>query len=331
MRNAPRAALLTLTAATALAAFVTGCGNNSVATVDGVKISKQEYYDRLEQQPAGRDPQTQKSIEAGAVVLQQMVNEKLILRLAEKGKVSPTEAQVKERLDQLKKSTPNFSKRLEEIGITKDQLDREIRIQQAAFNLQTKGMKVADDKVKEHYDKNKDVEFTEPESANVAAIFVKDKADADKAIGLLKQSVTFDSVARTYSMDKVSAADGGILKSPIVKQAGPSQEPQDTIMQTKVGEITKAIPLPNGQGYAIFKILKHNDKRVKPLSEVEFSIREKLLTDLGSKKNPPIKEQLDKFRKETTVTVEIAKYKDFLNPKKSAGGLPGMEGTSPGQ
>lgn len=330
MRNAPKTALLTVAAATVLATLITGCGNDSVATVDGVKISKQEYYERLEQQPAGQDPETRKPMEAGAVVLQQMVSEKLLLRLAEKEKVSPTEEQVKERLDQLKKATPNFSAKLKEIGITEDQLMREIRIQRAAFNLQTKGVTVSDEKVKQNYDENKNTLYTDPESANVAAIFTKDKADADKAIALLGQGVTFERVAQQYSLDKQSAAQGGRLSTPIVRNSDKPQEPQDSIMKTKVGEITKAIPLPGANsGFAIFKILDHKDKRVKPFSEVESQIKDQLLTELGQQKNPPVKDQLDKFRGTVTVNVAIDKYKEYLKPKKTDTGLPGAEGTIP--
>lgn len=334
MRNAPKTALLTVAAATVLATFITGCGNNSVATVDGVKISKQEYYDRLEQQPAGQDPETRKPIEAGAAVLQQMVTEKLLLRLADKEKVPPTEEQVNERLEQLKKTTPNFSAKLKEVGITEDQLKREIRIQRAAFNLQTKGITVSDDKVKQKYDENKDTLYTEQESANVAAIFTKDKADADKVTTLLGQGVTFEKVAQQFSMDKESAAQGGRVNTPIVRDPGSPQPYQDAIMQTKVGEITKAIPMPGGasSGYAIFKVLEHKEKRVKPLSEVKSQIKDEILTELGQAKNPPVKEQLDKFRETAKVEVAIEKYKEILKPKKAETPetLPGMEGVGPG-
>ncbi|MHB1457576.1 MAG: SurA N-terminal domain-containing protein [Armatimonadota bacterium] len=333
MRNAPKTALLTVAAATVLATFITGCGNNSVATVDGVKISKQEYYDRLEQQPAGTDPETKKPIEAGAAVLQQMVTEKLIIRLAEKEKVPPTEEQVQDRLDQLKKATPNFSAKLKEVGITEDQLKREIRIQRAAFNLQTKGVTVSDDKVKQNYEENKNTLYTEPESANVAAIFAKDKADADKAVALLGQGVTFERVVQQYSQDPTSAAQGGKVSTPIIRDPGKPQPYQDAIMQTKVGGITKPIALPGGasSGYAIFKVLDHKDKRIKPLSEVQSQIKDQLLTELGQAKNPPVKEQLDKFREKAKVEVAIDKYKEFLKPKKAepTTALPGMEGVAP--
>lgn len=314
MRNAPKTALLSVVGGIFIASFITGCGEKNVASVDGVKITQSEYYQRLEQQPAGRDPETQKPIEAGASVLQQMINEKLLLRLAEKEKVPPTEEQVTERLEQLKKATPDYEDKLKELGLSEDQLKREIRIQQAAFNLQTKGMSVTEAQIKEYYEKNKNTEFTEPESANVAAIFAKDKADADKAMKLLDEKASFESVAKTYSQDKASAANGGVLSQPITKPDGDDTEPIATIMKTKPGEITKPISLGQGS-YGIFKIIKHTDKRVKPLEEVEFQIKERLLTELGQQKNPSIKEQLDKFKKDAAIKVEISKYKEFLEKK----------------
>lgn len=324
MRNAARIVLIVVCGGILLS-FLTGCGEKTVATVDGVKITQSEYYQRLEEQPAGRDPETQRPIEAGEAVLQQLINEKLLLLLAEKQGVPPTDEQVNERLQQLKKSTPDFDQKLKEIGITEEQLKREIKIQQAAFNLQTKGVKVTDQQIKEYYEKHKDTEFTEPESASVAAIFVKNKADADKAMKLLNEKASFETVARAYSLDKQSAAQGGVLSTPIVRQPDDNSEPIATIMKTKEGEITGPIPMGDGT-YAIFKVLKYSPRRVKPLSEVEFAIREKLMTEAGRKRNPSISEQLQKFKKEIPIKVEIEKYKEFFNTKASdTTPLPGME------
>ncbi|MHB0998782.1 MAG: peptidyl-prolyl cis-trans isomerase [Armatimonadota bacterium] len=332
MRTVSKGVLLTVAAATVLSTLVVGCGKDSVATVDGVKISKQEYYERLEQQPAGVDQLTQKPMEAGAVVLKQMIDEKLLLRLAEKQKVSPTEEQVNERLAQIRK-LPNFEARLKETGITIEQLKKDLLIQQAAFNIQVKGVKISDSKIKEYYDENKDTLFTDPESANVAAIFTKDKADSDKVVSLLKQGVDFATVAKQFSMDKKSAEQGGIIPSPIVREGGTPQILQDSILGTKEGEITKPIVLPgeNG-GYAIFKVLKHNDRRVKPLKEVEFTIRESQMRELAAKKNlPSVGEQLEKFKGEAKYDIKIAKYKSIVTPKKAEAGIPGVEGTNTGE
>ena len=102
-----------------LAVFIVGCGRDTVARVNGQKITRQEYYDRLERLPY-RDPMNGRQMEAGAWVIDRLVTEKLILGMAQKEKVSPTDEQIEERVDNAQKQ-PGFAGELKKAGLTKDQ------------------------------------------------------------------------------------------------------------------------------------------------------------------------------------------------------------------
>ncbi len=192
MSSAGKRALVLVLGAAMVAIFLTGCGKNTVAKVNGRKISRQEYYNRLERMPMGSQ---ESQVEAGIIVMRDLINEELLLRLAEKEKCPPTDAQVNERYAQMQKQ-PQFQARIKQAGLTKDQAKDLVRILQAHFNLLTRGINIPEKDVKAYYDQYRDTQFTVPENADVAAIFCEKQADATKAMQLLKQGVDFSTVAR---------------------------------------------------------------------------------------------------------------------------------------
>ncbi|MDI6829582.1 MAG: SurA N-terminal domain-containing protein, partial [Armatimonadota bacterium] len=213
MNLGQKRALLLVIAGLIFAAIVGGCGRTAVAKVNGHKITRQEYYNRLERTlidtPGGQQ-------EVGLLVLRDLINEQLLLGLAEKEHVPPTEKQVEERYNYAKKQ-PFFANRLRAAGVTQEQAKDLLRVQQAHFNLVTRGVKVSDKEVREYYDKHRDTVYTQPEYALVAAIFTDDRKNADEAYALLQKGVDFGTVALQKSTDRVSAAVGGRLRKAIVR------------------------------------------------------------------------------------------------------------------
>jgi foldase protein PrsA len=301
---------LALAALLALSAVVVGCGNSSVAKVNGQNISRADYYQRLEklQVPSPRGGQT----EAGAVVIQRLIDESLILELAKKQKVYPTSQQIKDREAQTK-SQPEVMKGLREAGVTKDQLTRMLTVEQAAFNLQTRGVTVTDKEVKSYYDKNKAAIFTQPEQASISIIVLKNKADADKANGLLSKGVDFATVARSMSMERSTAQQGGRLPRPIAKgdQSIPSSL-QKAIFSTKAGSITK--PLQLGASLVIIKVDSIKPANTTPFEKVKFDIHQQLMIQKGAQKQIDVNSELYKFRGEAKVQVNINRYKSMFAP-----------------
>lgn len=309
--------LLAVLATVLLAIFITGCGRDTVAKVNGQKITRQEYYDRLERLPY-RDPMNGRQMESGAWVLDRLVTEKLILGMAEKEKIAPTDEQIEERVANAQKQS-GFAAKLKEAGFTKEQFKDLMRVEQAAFNLQTKGVKVTKEEINSYYEENKKTRFTDPEQASVAAIFVKDKADADKAMGLLDKNVEFGIVSSRLSSSPELAAQGGKLKEPIVR--GDRRVPeaiQNIILSTAKNKYTKPIPGDQG-GFVIFKVLSHVPEKTKKLREVEFNIRQQIMVQKGvEKKNINVEEQLGKYRESAKIVIDIDRYAKMLQPTKQA-------------
>lgn len=310
MSSANRRAILALIALAVLATFVVGCGRGTVAKVNGRKITRQEYYDRLERMPY-TDPATNQQNEAGAAVLDRLVTEELILRLAEKEKVGPTEQQVKERMEQTMK-TPGFAAQMKASGFSKEQFKERMQVEQAAFNIQTKGVVVTKKESRDFYERNKDLPpFTTQEQATVGAIFLANKADTEKAQTLLKKGVDFGTVASMLSKDPVSSKQGGRLGRPVIR--GDKNIPvqiQDILFKTKTNDYTQ--PIPAGTGAVIFKVFLHRPMKTQPFSEFEYLIRQRLSVEKGVAKQIDINRQLEAFRKTAKIDIAIERYKPFI-------------------
>lgn len=320
MSRAGRKAIVLILAAAVVAIFLTGCGNSTVAKVDGRKISRQEYYNRLERMPM--PTQQNVPVEAGMMVLRDLINEELLLKLAEKEKVAPTDAQVNERYAEMQKQ-PQFQQKMKESGLTKDQAKDLVRILQAHFNLVTRGITVPDKEVKEFYDKNKKIHFTVPENAEVRAIFCESKADADKAMAMLKKNVEFATVASQLSSDPVSKERGGRLARPVYKND--PQLPEAVwkkVLATEKGKNTG--PISDTSGNAIFEVIRHNKEKTQKFEEVKFMIWENLMREKGMRKWD-VDTELAKFRETAEIKIMIDRYKEQLLPKEGGPGIPGGE------
>ena len=324
MSSANRRVVLALVVLGVLAMVAAGCGRGTVAKVNGRKITRQEYYNRLERL-AYTDPTTRQQTEAGASVLDRLVTEELILRLAEKDKVGPTEHQIKERVDQTMK-TPGFAAEMKRQGFSKEQFKERMRVEQAAFNIQTKGVHVSTKEARDFYEKNKNLPpFTTEEQATVGALFLRNKADMEKAGSLLNKNVDFGTIASMLSADPVSSKQGGRLGRPVVRgERDLPTQIQDIIFGTPTSQCTK--PIPAGDNWVIFKILEHTPKRTRPFSDFEYIITQRLAVDKGVKKKIDINGELQAFRKTAKIEIAIERYKQFLTPqnqqKASPAGAP---------
>ena len=257
------------------------------------------------------------------MVLRDLINEELLLRLAEKEKVAPTDAQVNERYAEMQKQ-PEFQQKMKEAGLSKDQAKDLVRILQAHFNLVTRGITVPDKEVKDFYEKNKKTHFTVPENADVAAIFCESKADAEKAIGMLKKNVEFATVAAQLSSDPVSKERGGRLARPVYKNDPVLPEAVwKKVLATKRGEYTE--PIPDQTGSAIFNVIGHNPEKTQKLPEVRFLIRDSLMREKGAAKWN-VDDELNKFRETAEIRIMIDRCREQLLPKEGGPGVPARGG-----
>jgi foldase protein PrsA len=301
---------LAVVAGLMFALVLSGCGRkNTFVTVNGDKITKDEFYRKLEQLQVGNPPQ-----QAGLVLLQKLIDDKLILQIAKDQKVSPTEAQVKKRIEMMKKQG-NLANLLEQRGITLDELKSELYPEQARFNILTKGITIPEAEIKKGYDQFKDTMFTQPERANIAVIVCKTEDKIRKAQQQIKDGTDFSTVAMNLSEDTNSRVAGGKLGVEFFR--GMPQIPAklaDTAVSLRVNQVSDPFQLslsPKAPPvWLMVKALNHKPKTTKTYEDVKDQIREAMMITKGSEK-VNIAEMLDKKRGDAKLVIKSDRYKAF--------------------
>src|SRR5204863_4177332 len=142
-------------------------------------------------------------------------------------------------------------------------------------------VKVSDADIKAYYDTHK-TQYVKPESRDVRHILVTKKALADSLYQQLKTGANFAKLAKQYSKDPGSAANGGKLT---VSKGQTVPEFDKTAFSLKTGQISQ--PVHTQYGYHI----------IEALSAVKVATTTKLAQVSAS-----IKQQLSQQRKNDKIT-----------------------------
>lgn len=276
------AALMLVAAVTALA--VVGCAKVA-GSVNGEKIYMSKVDEQLAQmqgQQSAFQGKEGKKLEKQFKerILDKLIDDALVMQEADKMGVKPTDKEINERYEQLKKQFPSeaqFNDALQKAKLTPDKLKESIAQQLVMQKLTTKVSKtktVSDKEIAAYYKSNK-AQFADPEKYSVVQILVKtkDKALAEKLYKQLKGGANFAALAKKYSTDPGSKNKGGDLgyMSPgeVVPEFGAAMS------KAKMNELVK--PFKSTYGWHIIKVTGKRPPRTKPLSEVKEQIRQMIL------------------------------------------------------
>ena len=143
---------------------------------------------------------------------------------------------------------------------------------QAAMRDVIKDLVVSDDEAKKFYDENQKL-FLQPERVHARHILVSDDVSLKKVQEELKSGKSFDVVAKMYSTDPGSAANGGDLgefpKGVMVKEFE-----QAAFNLKNPGDVSE--PVKSQFGWHIIKLEGHIAESVAPLEQVKQRIMQEL-------------------------------------------------------
>jgi foldase protein PrsA len=191
------AGLATLLLAATLAACSSG---GSIATVNGQSISRTDFDNKLESNPAA------------ITTLQQMVREMLIDQYAQKNNVTISDADIAAKEDQIKQNFPpgSWDDMLKSRGLTEADVHQLLRDQIIIDRAVGKNITVSDAQIKAYFDKNH-AAFDKPEEVQARHILVADLKTAQTVEAQLKAGKDFAALAKQYSIDPGSRDKGGEL------------------------------------------------------------------------------------------------------------------------
>lgn len=324
-------ALLVLALGIAVAA---GCGgsdesvpDDAVAVVDGEEISRSELDDLMALAKTSYESQKREFPKAGTPEYQSLQNSAvafLVQRVEYRQKadelgVKVTDKDVDARIDQVRKESfggdeKKLQTQIKQQGYTEDTFRDAVESDLLADKIYddvTDGIKVPAAEAKKYYDQNTST-YEVPESRDVRHILVKKKERADEIYDELKAGADFATLAKRYSLDTGSKADGGKLTITRGQTVGPFDT---TAFLLPEGSISR--PVKTEFGYHVIQALSAvKPAQTTPFPKVRASIAKQLLDD---KKSKAVTSWLEAVQKEYDGKVS---YADGFSPPdlQSTGG-----------
>jgi parvulin-like peptidyl-prolyl isomerase len=313
----------------------TGSGSvpsDAVATVGDQTISK-DQFDRLINQAKQSYKQQNKSFPSVGSPQYEQLKQQAVAFLVQRSEfdqkgddlgISISTSQVDKRLEQIKKqyfkgNDAKYQAQLKKQGLTEAQVRSDLKAQllsEAIFKGVTKDAKVSDADVQKYYDQHRS-QYQTGESRDVRHILIAcgsssttttgskkaksctaAKAQAEDIYKQLKNGGNFAALAKKYSDDPGSAAQGGKLTI----QRGQTVATFDqTAFQLEKGTISQ--PIKTQYGYHIIQPISDiRKKKVTPYSQVKDSIRQQLLQQ---KKNSVMTKWVDSTKKDFDVHYQV--------------------------
>jgi foldase protein PrsA len=285
--------LLALVAVLALAA----CGGGSssadvpegaIAVVGDKTITKEQFDALMEQQKKAAESKKQDFPAAGtaqyeavkATVVKGLVEQQEWELEADAMGIKVTDQEIETQLNQLKEQNgltdeQKYQAELAKAGITDAQVRDQVRLRILTNKISeavTKNVAVTDADVKAYYDKNKST-YEQPPSREVRHILVKTKAQAQKLHDQIEHGADFAALAKKYTQDTASKADGGKFTA---FKGRTVQAFDDFVFSAKTGELSDPIKTEFGW-HLIETIGPIKPGTTKPLDEVKDSIQATLL------------------------------------------------------
>ena len=287
---------LALLAFVLLVLLVTGCGGSSstaslgaddVAVAGSQGISKEQFQAAMARAKSFYDASKRPFPKPGTTEYEQLKGQAvtfLVIRAefeqeAEDMGVDLSDEQVDKRLVKLKQeccggNQARYEQTIKQKGLTEEQARDEVRVllvQEGLYEKVTGDVTATKDEIKAYYDSHK-TQYQQPESREVRHILVEKKPLADQIYAQLKSGANFAALAKKYSKDPGSAANGGKLT---VSKGQTVPQFDKKTFELKNGELSQ--PVKTQYGYHIIEALSDIKPATKtPLSKVQDSIKQQL-------------------------------------------------------
>lgn len=239
-----------------------GSSNETVATVNGVNISKDRLYDAL-------------ITAGGAATLDNLITEELIAQEAKAASVTVTDADVTSEIDLIKKSfgsEEEFNATLAQYGMTLESLEKDTKVNLTIRKILEPKTDVTDAEVQQYYDENK-ASLGTPEQIQASHILVATKEEADAILAELKQGADFATLAKEKSTDPGSKDNGGDLG--FFGKGAMVPEFEEAAFALKVNELSGVVQ--SEHGFHIIKKTAEKAAVVPTFEEKKEEIRKQLV------------------------------------------------------
>ena len=209
-------------------------------------------------------------------VMQLLIQNEWVTGEAKSQGISVSDAEVQKAFADQKKQSfkkeADYQKFLKTSGFTEADVLFRVRLEQLSNKLRekiTKGKdKVTDQQVSDYYNKNKD-RFAQPERRDLRIVLTKDEAKANEAKQKIESGESWKSVAKEYSIDQASKAQGGVLLAVAKGQQEPALD--KAVFAAEKGQLQG--PIKTQFGYYVFEVQKITPKSQQTLEQASATIK----------------------------------------------------------
>jgi len=212
-------------------------------------------------------------------VMQLLTSFQWIAGEAEEQGIKVTDADVKKSFDEQKKQSfpkdADFQKFLKDNGYTEADLLQRVKLDLLSNKIRDKIIKgkdkVSDAQIQDFYDKNKD-RFAQPERRDLRVVLTKTEAKAKEAKAALDSGQSWKEVAKKYSIDEASKAQGG--KQPAQAKGTLERSLDQAVFSADKGKIVG--PVKTQFGWYVFEVENVTKASQQTLEQAKETIRQTL-------------------------------------------------------
>ena len=247
--------------------------------------------------------------------------------------VKVTDEEVNKSFEEQKKQTfpkdADYQKFLKDSGQTEEDVRMRVRLDLLSNKIRDKVIKgkdqVSEQQITDYYNKNKE-RFAQPERRDLSIVLTKTEAKANEAKQALQDGESFKSVAKEYSTDDASKAQGG--KLPAVAKGQQEKAFDDAIFAADKGKITG--PVKTQFGFYVFKVDRIVEASQQTRDEAKETIKQLLASQNQQKALDAYVKDFRKRWKEKTDCREGFVTQDCKNaPKATPTPTPGTAPAAP--
>ena len=288
------------------------CNKSTVAKINDVKISKDEYKKTEDFLYAtGTIENKDKSNQVNSDILSFIIDNEVVYQAAQEEGIKVKDFEVNEKFNNIKETideNPAYKEKLKEAGINEEFLKKQVKKDLIVSKYKEnflKDIKISDKEIKSYYEIHKDeFKIQEVRASQILISTLDDdnkqvskeekeklKTKAEKLLNKVNNGEDFNKLAKKYSDDKNSGKDGGDL-------GFFSKDDKNIDFTKEVFKLDKgknATLIETSYGYHIVKI---TDKRIvtKSLEDSKDDIKYRILNEKYSK-------QIDSLYKKGKITI----------------------------
>ena len=266
-------------------------------------------------------------------VMQFLISAEWILQEADKQGVKVSDKQVQKQFQDQKKQSfqkaSDYQAFLKNSGMTENDLLFRVKLDIISNDVRNKIIKGKDNvtnaQIASYYNKNKQ-RFAQPERRDLLVVLTRDKAKAQAAKSAIDSGQSWAKVAKQYSIDQASKAQGG--KLPGVAKGQQEKAFDDAIFGASKGQVVG--PVKTQFGYYVFKVTGVTPATQQTLAQTQETIRNLLKSETQQK---ALNSFVTKFRKDYRSKTQCGKgyvIPDCKNAPKQSTATPASGGAPQG-